>query len=86
MNARLLVFCLNACPALTCCCLTLFWQTTMGMRNANYEKLESDGLCAPGTRMSGGDIVIGKTAPMPVMAATQMVGSECVLLRVPWFV
>lgn len=41
-------------------------DTTLGMRANNYDKLDEDGLVPAGTRVSGSDIIVGKTTPLNI--------------------
>ncbi|CAN0221987.1 unnamed protein product [Scytosiphon promiscuus] len=39
-------------------------ENTAGVKHGNNDKLEEGGLVAPGTRVSGMDVLIGKTTPL----------------------
>lgn len=41
-------------------------EVTAGMRVGTYEKLDEDGLVSPGTPVNGEDVIVGKTARLPM--------------------
>eukprot|EP00497_Spongosphaera_streptacantha_P001025 TRINITY_DN168_c0_g2_i3.p1 TRINITY_DN168_c0_g2~~TRINITY_DN168_c0_g2_i3.p1 ORF type:complete len:600 (-),score=97.58 TRINITY_DN168_c0_g2_i3:128-1927(-) len=51
-------------------------QTCTGMRFGTYDKIDADGIISPGTRVSGDDIIIGKTTPIPTTNEDTMSGER----------
>jgi len=51
-------------------------ETVEGLRRCDYSKLDEDGLVPPGMRVSGDDIIIGKTAPVEQRSEEQMDASQ----------
>mmetsp|Transcript_29013 Transcript_29013/g.40059 ORF Transcript_29013/g.40059 Transcript_29013/m.40059 type:complete len:1018 (+) Transcript_29013:3-3056(+) len=52
-------------------------EVTLAMRNGVYDKMDHDGLVPPGTRCSGNDVIIGKTAQLPDDGTGQRYTKKC---------
>ncbi|UPQ98204.1 subunit RPB2 of DNA-directed RNA polymerase II [Chloropicon primus] len=52
-------------------------EVTLGLKHGDYNKLDEDGLVAPGTRVSGEDVVIGKTVPLPMEGGSRFTLKDC---------
>ena len=52
-------------------------ETTLGMKHGDYQKLDDDGLVAPGSRVSGEDVVIGKIIPLPMENGSRFSSKDC---------